>query len=152
MEKPTYPVSYSPDHFWYEFDSVSENKTIRKVVFYALFPDMPDTYQLVFGNLTATNDIDTLDKSNNKDMEVVLSTVVQTLMHFLELNPQNSVIFTGSTQARTRLYRATISKLLNNLDGTYLVEGLTFDLEREAFDSNKHYFAYLISKKHEKAN
>ncbi len=81
-------------------------------------------------------------------MKVVLATVIQTLMYFLELNPQNSVIFTGSTQSRTRLYRATISKLLDSLDESYIVEGLTFELEKEKFDANKHYFAYLISKNH----
>ena len=150
MEKPIYPISYSPDQYWYEFDSISENKIIRKVVFYTLFSEMPNTYQLVFGNLTSENKIDTVDKSNNKDMKIILATVIQTLMYFLELNPNISVIFTGSTRSRTRLYRATISKLLNSLDESYIIEGLTFDLEKERFDADKHYFAYLISKNHGK--
>ena len=156
MEKPVYPIYFAPDEYWYEFDSISEDKIIRKVVFYTLFDEMPDilpdTYQLVFGNLLPENKIDTVDKSNNKDMKVVLATVVQTLMYFLELNPQFSVIFTGSTQSRTRLYRATISKLLTSLDESYIIEGLTFDLEKKPFNPNEHYFAYLISKRHGNQN
>ncbi|MDZ7900959.1 MAG: hypothetical protein U5N85_23400 [Arcicella sp.] len=152
MEKPVYPIYFAPDEYWYEFDSISEDKVIRKVVFCTLFDEMPDilpnTYQLVFGNLLPDNKIDTVDKSNNKDMKVILSTVIQTLLFFLELNPKPSVIFTGSTQSSTRLYRATISKIFNNLDDSYIVEGLTFDLGKEYFNPEKHYFAYLISKKH----
>jgi hypothetical protein len=144
MDKPHYQITSSADGFWYEFDSISKEKTIRKAVAY--YPYSDEIFQLVFGNLVENN-IDTLGKSNNQDMKMVLTTVIQTLIYFLELYPQKSVIFTGSTPSRTRLYRATISKLLIDLDDTYNVRGILPNFEVEDFEASTEYYAYLISKK-----
>ncbi len=144
MNKPHYQIASSVDGFWYEFDSISNEKTIKKAVAY--YPYSDDIFQLVFGNLVE-NSIDTLDKSNNKDMKMVLTTVIQTLIYFLELYPEKSVIFTGSTPSRTRLYRATIAKLLDNLSNTYDVQGILPNFEVETFETSTEYYAYLISKK-----
>lgn len=151
MEKPHYPILSSPDNYWYEFDSISPEKTIRKAVAYYLYSEEEDIYQLVFGNFV-DGKIDTMDKSSNKDMKMVLTTVIQTLINFLELYPKKSVIFTGSTQSRTRLYRATISKLLDNLDDSYKVYGISYELIREPFNPDSEYFAYLISKNYGNEN
>jgi hypothetical protein len=144
MEKPHYVIRSSSDGFWYEFDSISDDRTIKKAVAY--YPYSEEIYQLVFGTLI-NDSIDTLDNSNNQDMTKVLSTVIQTVIYFLEVYPDNSVIFTGSTPARTRLYRATISKLLENLGETYLVQGILPNFDIEIFNSSTSYYAYLISKK-----
>jgi hypothetical protein len=69
MEKPHYIISSSSDGFWYEFDSISREKTLRKAVAYYQYSG--EIYQLVFGNLK-NQSIDTLDKSNNQDMIKVL--------------------------------------------------------------------------------
>jgi hypothetical protein len=147
MEKPHYPIINSNSGFTYEFDSISELKTIRKAVVYLPYSDDGEIYQLAFGNLLEDGKIDIYDKSANKDMKIVLVTVIRTLLDFLSLYPHKSVIFTGSTGTRTRLYRATISKLFDSLQDVLLVQGITFDLEKELFDKTKDYYAFLISKK-----
>jgi hypothetical protein len=150
MEKPHYPIINSDEGFSYEFDSISDLKTIRKVVVYLPYSDDGKIYQLAFGNLLENGKIDVYDKSANKDMIMILSTVIRTLLDFLSLHPEKSVIFTGSTGTRTRLYRATISKLFDSLQDILLVQGITFDLEEEPFDKTKDYYAFLISKKMER--
>jgi hypothetical protein len=150
MEKPHYPIINSQEGFSYEFDSISDLKTIRKVVVYLPYSDDGKIYQLAFGNLLENGKMDVYDKSANKDMIMVLSTVIRTLLDFLSLHPEKSVIFTGSTGTRTRLYRATISKLFDSLQDILLVQGITFDLEEEPFDKTKDYYAFLISKKNGK--
>jgi hypothetical protein len=152
MEKPHYPIIMNPENngFSYEFDSISEHKTIRKGVVYVPYPEDENIYQLAFGNLLDGNRIDVLDKSANHDMEMILATVIRTLLDFLELYPEKSVIFTRSTGSRTRLYRATISKMFDSLQDILSVYGVTYDLEREPFDKNKDYYAFLISLKNGK--
>jgi hypothetical protein len=150
MEKPHYPIINSDEGFTYEFDSISVLKTIRKVVVYIPYSDDGKIYQLAFGNLLDNGKMDIYDKSANKDMKMILSTVIRTLLDFLSLHPEKSVIFTGSTGTRTRLYRATISKLFDSLQDILLVQGITFDLEEEPFDKTKDYHAFLISIKNGK--
>ena len=98
MEKPHYPIINSEEGFSYEFDSISELKTIRKVVVYLPYSNDDKIYQLAFGNLLENGSIDIYDKSANKDMKMVLATVIRTLLDFLSLHPDKSVIFTGSTR------------------------------------------------------
>ena len=150
MEKPHYPIINSEEGFSYEFDSINELKTIRKVVVYLPYSNDDKIYQLAFGNLLENGSIDIYDRSANKDMKMVLATVIRTLLDFLSLHPDKSVIFIGSTGTRTRLYRATISKLFDSLEDILFVKGITFELEEEAFDKTKDYYAFLISRKNGK--
>ena len=52
IEKPQYSFEASPDALVFEFDSVSENKIIRKVVIYEEIEGYDDLFQLGFGDLT----------------------------------------------------------------------------------------------------
>ena len=88
MEKPHYPIINSDEGFTYEFDSISELKTIRKVVVYIPYSDDGKIYQLAFGNLLENGKMDIYDKSANKDMIMILSTVIRTLLDFLSLHPK----------------------------------------------------------------
>ncbi|TAF97223.1 MAG: hypothetical protein EAZ32_16340 [Cytophagia bacterium] len=81
MQKPYYHFETSPDSLIYEFDSVSEHKTIHKVVIYEPLED--DMYHLGFGDLTAEGKVDYKIVSANQDMDKVLMTVVQTMLLFL---------------------------------------------------------------------
>lgn len=68
-------------------------------------------YNLVLGDKDLMSGrIDDLAVSNNGDSEKVLATVVAAAYAFFHKHPEAWVYATGSTKARTRLYRMGITK------------------------------------------
>jgi hypothetical protein len=150
MEKPSYKINSSANGLWYEFDSISEEKTIRKAVGYYLYSENDREYaELSFGDIKPNGNIDLKIASDNKDMVVVLSTVIMTLYNFFELYPQKTVVFTGSSSSRNRLYRAIIAKLFDEGKEYFDIFGLNFDGSIENFQINKDYLAFQINLKDE---
>ncbi len=148
MEKPIYAIEKSSKGLWYEFESVSNDRTIKKVVCYYPFKANPDLFELSFGDLEDDGTINVFAVSNNRDMALILNTVIGTLDLFFELYPQKSVLFTGSSESRNRLYRAAISKALqSSYSQKYQVLGIGYDDQPEFFEENKNYFAFQISLK-----
>ena len=141
MEKPIYNIESSSDRLLYEFESNSNHKIIKKAVVYLPIKQSPNLYELIFGDLQDDGTIDVQTVSNNQDIVLILNTVIKTLYHFFELYPSKTVIFTGSSASRNRLYRAVISKLINE---KFDIFGITFDDEIELFVANKNYFAFQI--------
>jgi hypothetical protein len=60
--------------------------------------------------------------------------------------PNSTVIATGSTQARTRLYRMGITNNLKAVEKDFIILGLAGD-EWEAFRKNITYGAFLVRRK-----
>ena len=144
IEKPHYSFEGSPDALIFEFDSISENKTIRKVVVYDKIEGYENLYQLGFGNLTDAGGIDFIAVSKNKDRDKILATVAQTLLIFFEKYPNKRVYFTGSNPIRTRLYRGIISKFIEIIELYFIVKGLKADGTPETFIKNQDYSAFII--------
>jgi hypothetical protein len=84
--------------------------------------------------------------SDNQDMEKVLATVIQTIFVFFRTYPDKTLFFTGSTNARTRLYRGAIGRVIDELREDLLIEGIRNN-NRELFQKNVNYEAFLISLK-----
>lgn len=150
MEKPTYNVESSDDGLKYFFDSANNSKNIKKVIAYLPTPENSNLFQLIFGDLLPNGEIDVYSVSNNKDMALILTTVVGTLAKFFEKHPQKMVAFTGSTSSRTRLYRATIAKFIETTELYYQVFGILEDDSIEIFNPSHQYYAYIIEQKNEK--
>lgn len=150
MEKPAYVVKSTPDALQHIFESINDEKIIKKIVAFVQVEENPDLFQLVFGDLTSDGQIDVFSVSNNNDMKLVLTTVIGTLLTFFDKNPSKTVIFTGSTTARTRLYRAVISKHLKQSELFYDIKGILENGKSEHFESNHIYLGYLIKQKNEK--
>jgi hypothetical protein len=74
-----------------------------------------------------TGEIDDLAISNNGDTEKVLGTVVAALYAFFDRNPEAIVYATGSTPARTRLYRMGITKFYNEIQNDFYLYGQILD-------------------------
>ncbi|MER0441478.1 hypothetical protein [Emticicia sp. W12TSBA100-4] len=142
MEKPSYNFEVSNNGLIFSFESVSREKIIKKVVVYE--PLVDELYHMGFGDLVEDNTIDYSVKSANKDMNKVLSTVVQTMFLFFEKYPDKKVVFTGSNEIRTRLYRSIISKFVEEIELYFLVEGFKNDGTQEVFRKNEDYYAFLI--------
>ena len=112
MMDDRYDVKTSPSIEAFEFDSVGPRGIVKKVVSYTEI-NIKDFYNLGFGDKDAlTGFISDLSVTNNNDSKKVLSTVVATLYAFTDNHLGATIIATGSTEAKTRLYRMGIS---NNL-------------------------------------
>lgn len=79
-------------------------------------------------------------------MEKILATVYQTVLIFFQHHPAASIVFAGSTIARTRLYRIAISHELEQLCITYNVWGIMGD-SFERFERNRPYTGFILSPK-----
>jgi hypothetical protein len=112
MEKPTYPIETSENGYWHEFESISDQKIIKKAVGFYPYRNDESLVELVFGDIQPDGSLNVYQVSNNNDMPIIIATVIQTIYRFLELYPDKTVTFIGSSTARNRLYRAVISKIL----------------------------------------
>ena len=130
----------------YEFTSDGPRGQIRKIVKYSE-TNLKDLYNLAFGDKDqTTGEIDDRTISNNADSDMVLATVVSTVYTFTEKYPDAWVFATGSTKARTRLYRMGITKYLVEIKRDFQVFGLKND-EWEKFEKDVEYEAFLVQRK-----
>lgn len=146
MTPTFYNFESSTDALRFEFDSVSPQKHIRKIVEYTPLPQNPNIYNLGFGDLQEDGSIDDLIVSDNNDTEMVLSTIVRTIFSFFEYRPEKTVLFLGSTESRTRLYQIIISKYIDEAKGTFQIRGIRNN-QVENFVKGISYNAFLINLK-----
>jgi len=141
-----YDVRTSPDIETFEFDSIGSRGVIRKVVRYTEI-NIKNFYNLGFGDKDPlTGFISDLSVTNNNDSNKVLATVAATLYAFTDNHPGVTIIATGSTEARTRLYRIGISYNLTAIEQDFIILGLT-QTDCEPFRKNVTYGAFLVRRK-----
>ena len=142
-----YEIETSPDFQTFEFRSIGPKGSIIKVIRYAEI-NVKNYFNLGFGDKDPiTGFISDLSITNNKDSKKVLSTVAATLYAFTEERPEASIIATGSTAARTRLYRMGISNNLETIKQDFNVYGLTESRSWESFRKDVTYRAYLVRRR-----
>ena len=142
-----YNVKTAPDLASFEFDSVGPKGTVSKVVRYSEI-NLRGFYNLGFGDKDElTGFVSDVAVTNNNDSQKVLATVAATLYAFTEGYPGATVIATGSTEARTRLYRMGIANNLETIAPDFEVLGLTAENEWEPFRKNILYAAFLVTRK-----
>ena len=141
-----YLFESSPDLLTFEFDSIGPKGIITKVVRYTEI-NIHGYYNLGFGDKDSYSGfISDLTVTNNNDSQKVLATVARTLYLFTERYPTAIVLATGSTLARTRLYRIGISNNLADVEQDFAVLGLK-DSEWEPFRKNVPYHSFAIRRK-----
>ncbi len=141
-----YNVRTSPDVKAFEFDSIGPRGTVRKVVRYTEI-NIKSFYNLGFGDKDPlTGFISDLSVTNNNDSKKVLATVAATLYAFTDSHPGATIIATGSTEARTRLYRIGISNNLTAIEKDFIILGLA-ETYWEPFRKNVTYGAFLVRRK-----
>jgi hypothetical protein len=146
MKIEKYQLKSEDSFFVFEFISEGPKGTIRKVIQFEQTNE-PNLYNLAFGDVNAeTNELDDLAISNNGDSEKVLATVVSALYAFFDKHPESYVYATGSTSARTRLYRMGISRFYEEMI-------IDFDLYGQAgnefipFEIGKEFSGFLAFRK-----
>lgn len=141
-----YKVETATDFQTFEFISIGPKGYITKIVRYTEI-NIKGFYNLGFGDKDpVTGLISDLTVTNNGDSQKVLATVAATLYAFTDYYPNSTVIATGSTEARTRLYRVGITNNIETIKLDYDVFGLTED-DWEIFRKDVTYSAFLVRKK-----
>jgi len=84
--------------------------------------------------------------SNNGDRQKVLATIVPIVGHFMEENPNSTVMATGSTPSRTRLYQIGLASLIEKITLVFELKGY-FQGNWELFQKGHSYSSFLIKLK-----
>lgn len=130
----------------YEFLSEGPKGKIPKLIQFTLVNEN-SLYNLAFGDKNSkTGDIDDMVVTDNGDSEKVLATVAAAVYAFCDQFPQSWIYATGSTEARTRLYRMGINKYLGIAQEDFEIFELT-QSEWERFVKGTDYRAFAIQRK-----
>lgn len=148
MNNPKYQYKSEKGYQHFEFISEGMRGLVRKMVEYTP-TRQENVYNLGFGDYDEkTKSINDLSVTNNGDSLKVLATVASTVYAFTEKYPNAWIFATGSTEARTRLYRMGITNNLAEIQEDFRVFGLrVIDYEWEEFIVGEDYSAFLITKK-----
>jgi hypothetical protein len=130
----------------YEFYSEGPKGKIKKVVRYRKIEDDPITYNLAFGDENREGEINDTTITDNRDRDLVLSSVVITINKFCDHFGNHFIYAEGSTAARTRLYQMGIGKLWTEISADFDVWGYRNNSWHE-FELNVNYEAFLAKRK-----
>jgi hypothetical protein len=146
MIEDRYALRFDDDHKRFKFISEGPKGSILKGVQYKEMPT-PGVYNLGFGDLNElTDEIDDLVVTNNGDSQKVLATVARTLFLFTDHFPDAFIYATGSTLARTRLYRIGITNNLLLIENDFYVLGIKGN-DVLLFERNSTYDGFLVKRK-----
>jgi hypothetical protein len=130
----------------FEFNSEGLNGIVPKMVEYTE-TNIPGVFNLGFGDKNLeTGEIDDKAVTNNGDSQKVLTTVASSIYAFTSKYPDVWIFATGSTQARTRLYRIGITTNLLEIQDDFEIYGLNED-RWQIFQKGVVYDAFLIKRK-----
>ena len=147
MKYEKYPYKSENRFEFFEFYSVGPKGEIRKVVEFQPTSE-EGIYNLAFGDYDKdAKGIDDMVVTNNGDSLKVLSTVASIVYVFLDKHPGAWVMATGSTEARTRLYRMGITNNLAEIQEDFFIFGYTDERGWDEFVIGEDYLAFLVNKK-----
>ena len=148
MKLPRYELKADESLIIFEFVSEEQKGRTQKLIKFSE-TTLKGFFNLAFEDKDLqTGDINDTVVSNNGDSEKVLATVVSTVYAFTEKEKDAWVYKTGSTLARTRLYRMGITKYFEDVINDFEIYGLK-DSEWEFFEKDIDYSAFLTRRKHQ---
>ena len=146
MELSHYGYSTEKNAELFKFTSEGPKGQIQKLIVYAPMQEL-DVYNLGFGDYDEnTGLVNDLIITNNSDSQKILATVASTLYVFTSKHPSAWVYATGSSAARTRLYRIGINNYLGQIEKDFDVFALREDIW-EKFKKGANYEAFLVKRK-----
>ena len=146
MKLERYQLKSDSDLMSFEFISDGPKGKIVKMVQYTEMEGL-DAYNIGFGD--KNNETGTYDDNivtDNKDITKVLATVAATVESFTIKYPEKWVFITGSSKARTRLYRMAIAHYFQELEKDFYILGLLTNKWVE-FEKDKKYTSFIIKRK-----
>lgn len=143
------PLLISTDGREFKFTSNGPKGNIQKVVQFIETKD-PTIYNLAFGDLLPDGTVDDHIKNDNKDRNMILSTVAAAVYEFTSRYSEKFIFFTGSTPERTRLYRIALTINLEELNFDFEIFGMKMIKGcycAELFLKGKEYSGFLVKRK-----
>jgi len=138
-------IGVTDDFSLFEFFSKGKNGAILKRVTFTRTED-GRIYNLAFGDVDETDDLDDYVVTDNGDRNKVLATVAFIVEAYTRRFPDRWIIFRGSTQERLRLYRMAVGLHLEELSVLYEIWALG-DAGIVEFCKNMKINAFLIRRK-----
>ena len=130
----------------FEFLSEGPKGEIVKLIQFQQM-NLPNLYNLAFGDLNPlTGKFDDKVVTDNGDSEKVLATIVAAVYAFTGKYPNAWVYATGSTAARTRLYRMGINKYFDIVEEDFDIMGEQ-QSEWEWYKKGKGYQAFAVHRR-----
>ena len=143
MKLPKYEMEAEDTLEVFSFVSEGPKGSIEKLIKFSE-TSLNGFYNLAFGDKDLlTGAIDDKVISRNEDSEKVLATIVSAVYAFTERKKNAWVYATGSTPARTRLYRMGITKYIDEVKEDFDVYGL-LNGEWVLFEKGKDYSAFVV--------
>ena len=131
----------------FQFLSEGVKGKIEKVIQFSPVNQIDNIYNLAFGDKNIlTGEIDDKIVTDNGDSEKVLATVVAAIYAFCDYFPDSWIYATGSTAARTRLYKMGINKYFEIVEADFEIYG-EMQNEWELYIKGKDYQAFIIQRK-----
>lgn len=146
MKEKFYPFEASEDYMRFSFESRSQDRVVAKSVEFNRIG--AKTYNLAFGDVDENGDLNDLVVTDNGDMRKVLSTIAQIVITFLGVYAERQVFFTGSSPARTRLYRVVLSREVDSWASIFEIRGI-HDGKAIPFQSNIAFESFFVKRKNE---
>jgi len=146
MNEPSYPFKRLDDRLTFGFESISQEKTIKKLIEFRLLDTSSELYNLALMDILSNGEVSDMIVSNNQDMSKVLATVFQSIRLFFKEKPNAKVLIQGSTPSRTRLYQIAIGKYYAELEPIYNIWGFRgTDIQR--FELGYNFEGFIVSTK-----
>jgi len=138
-------IEISDDFNVFDFISTGKNGDILKRVAFSKTEE-ENVYNLALGDVDEDNDIDDNAVTDNGDRNKVLATVAAIVEAYTKRFPDRWIIFRGSTEERTRLYRMAVGLHLDELSSLYEIWAYK-DEQLIRFSKNLTINAFLIKRK-----
>lgn len=145
MNEENYDFSKVEEKLRFEFESVSEQLVVRKVIEYQLINEGLELYNLAFVDILEDDSLSDLSVTNNRDMPKVLATVYRSMLIFFERKPTARIYIKGSTPSRTRLYQIAISKYLEEFQEKFRILGF-LGTDVLPFEKGTNYDSFIVVK------
>ncbi len=146
MKQEQYPISSKRQADIYEFVSEGTHGRIIKRIEYRPIDESNTIFNLSFVDVDpVTDEISDKVVTNNGDSMKVLATVAVTTLDFTNRHPDALIFATGSTPARTRLYRIGITNNFKEIERYFTVYGLASE-GWELFKAGNDYEGFIIKR------
>jgi hypothetical protein len=130
-----------------DFLSIGKSGTFQKQIVF-IPSEIDNIFNLAFGDITENGMFDDNSVSDNGDRNRILATIATAVEKYTKRYPERVVYFTGSTKARTRLYRMAIGLNLEELSLTYEIYAqVDWEDQLVKFEKNMEISAFVIKRK-----
>jgi hypothetical protein len=138
-------IEVTDDFNVFDFISTGKNGDILKRVAFTR-TEQDGVYNLALGDVDEDNEINDYAVTDNGDRNKVLATVAFIVEAYTKKFPDRWIIFRGSTEERTRLYRMAVGLHLDELSSLYEIWAYK-DERLVPFTKNLKIKAFLIRRK-----